>query len=113
MIKLFCVGFPKDIDESALYTFFGDFGDVSEVKFITDQETGLSKGYAFVDFLDEVGANLAIKELDGTELSGRTLSVRLADKQPRVRKTVEVPFPQQSYQKVRHPSNKRHRRRSA
>jgi len=110
MIKLFCVGFPKEMDEAELHTFFSDFGDVSAVKIITEQETGLSKGYAFVDFLDAVGANLAIKELDGSELHGRTLSVRLADKQPRVRKTVEVPIQQRSYQKVRQPGNKRPRR---
>ena len=77
MIKLFIVGFPKEMDEPALHTFFSDFGDVDTVKIITDQDTGLSKGYAFVDFMDETGARLAIKELDGSIMEDRTLSVRL------------------------------------
>jgi len=110
MIKLFTVGFPKEMDEAALHTFFSDFGDVAAVKIITDQETGFSKGYAFVDFLDEVGANLAIKELDGSTLEGRTLGVRLADKQSRPRMDNERPHQQRSYEKVRQPKSKRPRR---
>ena len=113
MIKLFCVGFPKEMDQQGLHVFFSDFGDVAGVKIITDQETGQSKGYAFVDFLDTVGADLAIKELDGTQLEGRTLGVRLADRQPRTRVTKEIPVQQRSYEKVRQPGNKRPRRRSA
>jgi RNA recognition motif-containing protein len=112
MIKLFVVGFPKEMDEPALQTFFSDFGDVAAVKIITDQQTGQSKGYAFVDFLDEAGAKLAIKELDGELLDGRTLNVRIADKQARPRTNTERPVADREYQKVRQPKTKRPRRQS-
>jgi len=112
MIKLFIVGFPKEMDEPELHTFFSDFGDVEAVKIITDQDTGLSKGYAFVDFMDETGARLAIKELDGSTLEGRTLGVRMADKQPRPRTPVVRPVAERQYEKVRQVMPKRPRRKS-
>lgn len=111
MIKLFVVGFPREMDEQALHTYFSDFGDIHAVKIITDQETGQSKGYAFVDFLDEVGANLAIRDLDGSEMDGRTISVRVAEKQARTRKVVEIPVHEKTYEKVRQHAGKRQRRR--
>ncbi|MGY3212847.1 RNA recognition motif domain-containing protein [Mucilaginibacter sp. HD30] len=112
MIKLFVVGFPKEMDEPKLHTFFSDFGDVVAVKIITEQDTGMSKGYAFVDFMDEVGARLAIKELDGSSFEDRTLNVRLADKQPRPRTSLEKPVAERQYEKVRQVSSKRPRRKS-
>jgi len=110
MIKLFTVGFPKEMDEAALHTFFSDFGDVATVKIITEQQTGVPKGYAFIDMMDETGARLAIKELNGAELNGRTLSVRVADKKPRPRMSTELPVQQRNYQQVRQPNGKRPRR---
>ncbi|MDT3405464.1 RNA recognition motif domain-containing protein [Mucilaginibacter terrae] len=84
MTKLFIVGFDRKTTEDALFKQFADFGDVVRVKIITDQHTGLSKGFAFVDFDDEVGARLAVKELDGFEINERVLHVRFAN-----RRTVE------------------------
>ena len=112
MIKLFVVGFPKEMDEPELHTFFSDFGDVVAVKIITEQDTGMSKGYAFVDFMDEVGARLAIKELDGSSFEDRTLNVRLADKQPRPRTSSDKPVAERQYEKVRQVKSKRPRRKS-
>lgn len=100
------------MDEQALYTFFSDFGDVLAVKIITDPQTGQGKGYAFIDFMDEVGAGLAIRELDGSTMEGRTLSVRLAEKQARPRMTAELPVQQRSYEKVRQPKGRRPRRQA-
>lgn len=113
MIKLFVVGIPREMDAGGLKGLFEEFGDVEAVTVITDQATGQSKGYGFVDLSDEVSARLAIKELDGAQLEGRTLSVRVADKQPRPRKDLEVPVHLRQYEKVRQPRPaKRPRRQS-
>jgi RNA recognition motif-containing protein len=113
MIKVFIVGFPREMEAGQLKELFDEFGDVHQVTLITDQESGQSKGYAFVDFLDETGARLAIKELDGTLLNGRILNVRLADRQPRARIIVERPVSERAYHKVRQPrETKRPRRRN-
>jgi len=111
MTKLFVVGLPRAMDAGGLKGLFDEFGDVEAVTLITDRDTGQSKGYGFIDLSDEVSARLAIKELDGAQLDGRTLSVRVADRQPRPRKSLEVPVSQRQYEKVRQPrTNKRPRR---
>jgi RNA recognition motif-containing protein len=79
MYKLFVVGFPKDMNEPELKAVFDDFGDVQSVKIVIEQTTGQSKGYAFVIFLDEAGAKLAIRDLDQSIMAGRTLNVRFAE----------------------------------
>jgi RNA recognition motif-containing protein len=101
MIKIFAVGFPREMDEPAIYQLFSDFGDVKTVKLITDQQTGQSKGYAFIDFLDEAGAKLAIRDLDNTQLGDRTISVRFVDREARPRTITERPVQQRTYEKVR------------
>jgi RNA recognition motif-containing protein len=112
MTKLFVVGIPRAMDAGGLKGLFDEFGDVENVTLITDRATGQSKGYGFVDLSDEVSARLAIKELDGAHLDGRTISVRVADKQPRPRNHLEVPVHQRQYEKVRQPRPAKRPRRS-
>jgi len=79
MVKLFIVGFPRETDELQLVEMFSAHGLVNTVTTIRDQVSGISKGYAFVDMLDTPSANRAIFALDGSTLSNRTLSVRIAE----------------------------------
>ncbi|WP_420490483.1 RNA recognition motif domain-containing protein [Mucilaginibacter jinjuensis] len=46
---------------------------------ITDQQTGESKCYGFVTMTDSAGASRAIAALNGYQLAGRQISVRLAE----------------------------------
>lgn len=85
MIRVFAVGFSKDVDERVIRDLFSEFGDIAAVKLIKDLDSNISKGYAFIDFLDDAGANLAIKELNDYLFNGRKLNVRLADNQPRAK----------------------------
>ncbi|UEG51485.1 RNA-binding protein [Mucilaginibacter daejeonensis] len=112
MIKIFIVGFPRTMDEPAIKRIFDEYGDVNTVTVITDEESGQSKGYAFVDMQDEVGALLAIKQLHGSELEGRTLNVRLADRPARTRRE-ETPAYQKRYEKVAPPRQRRRRRNAS
>lgn len=79
MVKLFIVGFPRETDELQLVEMFSAHGLVNTVTIIRDQVSGISKGYAFVDMLDTPSADRAIAALDGSTLSNRTLSVRIAE----------------------------------
>ena len=54
---------------------FEPFGDIEEVKVVTDRETGRSRGFGFVTFIDDGAADRAREELDGTNLDGRTIRV--------------------------------------
>jgi RNA recognition motif-containing protein len=55
---------------------------VSQVKIITDRETGRPRGFAFVELTDARMADAAINELHGTQFGGRTIVVNKAH-QPR------------------------------
>lgn len=65
--------------EDELRAAFGANGRaVARVAIVSDRDTGRSRGFAFVDMADEVGAQSAIAELDGAELDGRALRVNEA-----------------------------------
>ena len=61
--------------EADISTLFSEAGAVEEVRLITDRETGRSKGYAFVTFAEEAGAEAAVEKFNGVEYQGRTLRV--------------------------------------
>jgi len=64
--------------EEDLENLFKEYGTVTSVKIITDKYSGRSKGFSFVEMENEEEANTAIKELDGKEVSGRSLKVNKA-----------------------------------
>ena len=57
---------------------FAEFGVVDSANVIMDRETGLSKGFGFVEMLDDKDAKAAIAKLDGVELDGSTIVVKEA-----------------------------------
>ena len=62
----------------ALRQLFEPYGVVDTIRVITDRDTGLSKGFGFVEMPDRVAANTAIQALQGKELEGRTVTVNEA-----------------------------------
>lgn len=88
MVKLFIVGFPSDMEEIELEEMFNKYGEVVSVKIVTEQVTGKSRGYAFLKMKDQARAARAIEQMDGAEIDGRRISVRIAaDKQTFSQKT--------------------------
>ena len=68
-----------DTQESDLQQAFEAFGQVDSVKIITDQFTGRSKGFGFVEMPNDDEARAAINSLDGSELDGRVIVVKEAE----------------------------------
>ena len=56
---------------------------VTEVKIVTDRETGQPRGFAFVEMASPADAEAAIAALNGRELDGRTLKVNEAQERSR------------------------------
>ncbi len=66
------------VTEEELKKAFDAFGQVESVRVIKDMYTGRSRGFGFVEMPSETEAQAAIKELDGSDLKGRTLKVTKA-----------------------------------
>ncbi len=65
--------------EAALRELFAADGrTVSEVKIVTDRDTGQPRGFAFVEMGSPADAQAAISALQGREVDGRTLTVNAA-----------------------------------
>jgi len=77
-MKLFVGSLSWGTTEHGLRELFQPYGDLEEVRVITDRETGRSRGFGFITFANREGAERAIAELDGTELDGRTIKVNEA-----------------------------------
>jgi len=65
--------------EASLRDAFEANGEVTEVKVITDRDTGRSRGFAFVTMANSDAAKKAIAALDGANLDGRALRVNEAE----------------------------------
>src|SRR5262245_1834460 len=64
--------------EDELEQLFVPYGSVDRVQIATDRETGRSRGFGFVEMPDDVEAQAAIEDLNGTSLGGRALTVNEA-----------------------------------
>ena len=66
----------RDRSEDELRNHFSTHGDVTECSIAKDRDTGKSRGFAFVKFASRKAGEKAIKELDGSEIHGRKISVQ-------------------------------------
>ena len=73
--RLYVAGFPYPTTETELRGMFEAIGVVNDVKIITDRETGRSRGFGFIEMEYSHEAAEAIRQLDETELGGRSLKV--------------------------------------
>lgn len=78
-MNIFVGSLPFKIEESELQEIFEEYGKVTSVKIITDRATGRSKGYGFVEMLNDDEAKKAIDELNNAEVEGRTIVVNKAE----------------------------------
>jgi RNA recognition motif-containing protein len=77
-VKLYVGNISFTITEAELQQIFEQFGSVTEIKVITDRETGQPRGFAFVTMSNDPEGRAAIKGLNGKEFGGRTLTVNEA-----------------------------------
>lgn len=82
MFKLFVSGFPLEITEMQLAQLIAPHGNIGTIKIVRDRQTRKCKGYAFVEMLTQEDAAQAAAALDGEDMEGRELTVRLAEERP-------------------------------
>jgi len=76
--QIYVGNIPYGKDENDLKDLFGQYGEVSSVKFVNDKETGRFRGFGFVEMANQDEANKAITALEGNDFGGRTLRVNEA-----------------------------------
>ncbi len=81
MTNIYCGNLSYQLTEEQLREAFAAFGEVASAKIIIDRATGQSKGFGFVEMPSKEEAEEAIRQLDGTPLSGR--NVRVNEARPR------------------------------
>lgn len=81
--KLFVGGLSWDTNDAGLHGAFSRFGEITEAKVITDRDTGRSRGFGFVTFNDDSGADEAEREMNGATVDGRAIRVNVAQDRPR------------------------------
>jgi len=65
------------ISEEDLRTIFEPFGEVVSLQLHKDPETGRSRGFGFVQYRNHEDAKKALEQLNGLDLAGRPLKVRI------------------------------------
>jgi cold-inducible RNA-binding protein len=82
MKNLFVGNLPFSSTEDALRTLFGQFGEVQQVKIMTDRDTGKPRGFGFVEMTQDEDAAKAVAALNGKDFEGRALTVNEARPKP-------------------------------
>lgn len=80
--KLYVGNLPFTAGEAELQELFATAGGVDSVKVMRDMATGRARGFAFVDMVDEAGAQKAVTQFHGQPLEGRPLVVNEARPKP-------------------------------
>jgi len=85
--KIYVGNLPYSVTDSTLRSNFSEFGDVSTAKVMMDRDTGISKGFGFVEMKSPEGAEAAIAGLHGVSVQGRSIVVSLARPRDAERRT--------------------------
>ena len=76
--KLYVGNLPYGVRDNDLEQAFSQFGAVESARVMMERDTGLSKGFGFVEMASEAEAQAAIQGMNGQPLGGRSLVVNEA-----------------------------------
>lgn len=75
---IFVGGLPEDVTDDDMWKAFNACGEITDVRYVTDPNTGEFRRCAFVEFKQEA-ATKAAASIHGTLLKGRTLRLDYVD----------------------------------
>ena len=79
MAKLYVGNLPRSVTEARLEEFFAASQyQVDNIKLIRDMDTGLPRGFAFVELVAGTDVEKAVQELNGQSIEGRALVINEA-----------------------------------
>lgn len=76
--KLYIGNIPYSTKQEELKELFSQYGQLDDIKIITDRFSGESRGFGFATYSTEAEAHEAIEKLNGAEFQGKALKVNVA-----------------------------------
>jgi RNA-binding motif X-linked protein 2 len=76
---VFAGGLSFDLTEGDVLAVFSQYGEIVDVNLVRHEETGKSRGFAFVCYEDQRSTVLAVDNLNGATVLGRTIRVEHVD----------------------------------
>jgi len=80
-MKLYVGNLSFSTTNGDLSDLFAQSGTVESVRIVTDRDSGLSRGFGFVEMADRKEGENAITQFNGREVNGRALKVNEAKPQ--------------------------------
>ncbi len=78
MVNIFIANLDWSITSDDLKSTFSSFGEVIYAHVVYDKESKKSKGYGYVEMTSSDAAINAIEALNGMEINGRKVDVKIA-----------------------------------
>merc|ERR1712126_204479 len=72
---IFLGGLPYEMTEGDVICMFSQYGEPVHINLIRDHNTGKSKGFGFLCYMDQRSTILALDNLNATKVLGRTIRV--------------------------------------
>ena len=72
-------GLPFDLTEGDVLTVFAQYGELVDVHNVKDRDTGKYRGFSFLAYEDQRSTVLAVDNLNGATVGGRTVRVEHVD----------------------------------
>ena len=88
-MKLLVRNLDRTTTEEEVRTLFEAYGKVQSCSLVLDGETGISKGFGFVEMPRPGDAKAAAKNLNGIQLGGNRIRVKKAEKKQVAAKKAE------------------------
>ncbi|MCC2604436.1 RNA recognition motif domain-containing protein [Planctobacterium marinum] len=74
---------PRSLSEADLKTMFTPYGEIESCQLVMDQQTGLSKGFGFIEFTEQESIDKAIDALNSKVLEGNKIRVKWSNQEKR------------------------------
>lgn len=91
---------PQSFTQDSLQSLCEPFGDILSCRLIRDRNSGVSLGYGFVTFDNDIGASRAVSSLNGLPIENKILRAALA------RPITPAQIQQNNYAPINHTNNR-------
>ena len=86
--KLFVGGLPQDAKDPEIREYFSKYGEIDVITLKTDQNTGRSRGFAFVVFKSVEGVDAVCAEPNHTVKNKKSMSKKFKPNKEKLKKQI-------------------------